>query len=72
MINQLTETNWLYKNLTKAIVELDFLQGLQFFSTGATFLAGVGALLYAYHQTKTAAGLPKPKYGRASLFVESH
>jgi hypothetical protein len=34
---------------------------------GATVLAGVGTLLFAYHLTK-AVGLPTPKYGRAILF----
>jgi hypothetical protein len=48
--------------------EPDFLQDLRFFLIGATILASVGTLLYAYHQTKVAAGLPKPKYGHAILF----
>jgi hypothetical protein len=51
-----------------AMIELDFLQGLRYFLIGPTILAGVGALLYAYRQTKAAAGLPKPKYGLAILF----
>jgi hypothetical protein len=68
MINQFTETLWLRKSLALAMVELDFLQGLRFFFIGATVLAGVGALLFAYHQTKAAADQPKSKYGRAALF----
>ena len=47
--------------------ELDLLQSLRFFLIVGIILASIGTLLYAYHQTK-AAGLPKPKYGRAILF----
>ena len=47
--------------------ELDLLQGLRFFLIVGIILAGIGTLLYAYHQTK-AAGLPTPKYGRTILF----
>jgi len=47
--------------------ELDLLQNLRFFLIVGIILASIGTLLYAYHQTK-AAGLPKPKYGRAILF----